>query len=89
MEVNDVVEKGHAAGGVRVGGVRVGGVDGAFDCAGKEVEASLLVGWTFSDGVDRGNELPIPSGTVNSSIASIEGSFKWGLTSSALTRRTT
>ena len=73
-EVNHVVEKGHAA-----GGVRVGGVDGAADCAGKRVEASFLLGWTFSDGVDVGNNPPILSGDGELfDRIDPKDSFKWG-----------
>jgi len=45
-----------------------------------KVEASLLLGWTFSDGVDRGNELPIPSGDGELfDRIDPKDSFKWGL----------
>jgi hypothetical protein len=48
---------------------------------GKRVEASFLVGWTFSDGVDVGNNPPILSmdGELFDRIDP-QDSFKWGFT---------
>ena len=43
----------------------------------KRVEASVLLGWTFSDGVS-GNSIPAGDGNIYNRIDP-KDSFKWGL----------